>query len=527
MEFLQQLLVQVMIVLIFILLGFIHFRWFSKFMNNNKRKAPPQPAGAWPIIGHIPLLLGGKNLTHRILSKMADNFGSVFSLRMGFHETVVINNCEVAKECFTTNDKTLSTRPKSLAFKLLTYDQTVIAFAPYGPNWRAMRKFVVLNLLTAHRLHMLRHVRFSEIDFFIKSLYQQWDHGNGSGSGKILVEFKEMFQDMSSNIITRIIAGKRYAGTNSEESKQCQNAITKIFNLLGLFLVSDAIPSLGWIDILNGNCAKMKRAAKEIDDILVRWLREHREKRLSGCIKDEDNDLIHLMLSDLQDGDLATVDIDTDTVLKSTCLAMILGGNDTISVSMTWVLCFILNNRDVLCKAREELDTHVGRHRLVEESDIKNLVYLQAIFKESIRLQPTFPLLLMREAMEDCNLGGFEIPAGTHLLVNIWKIHRDPSVWSEPLEFKPERFLTQEKNIELGGKNFELLPFGSGRRMCPGITFSQQVMHLGMARLLQGFELDTIDGLPVDMTESPGFSVPKATPLKVLISPRLSPDLYM
>ncbi|XP_047321529.1 xanthotoxin 5-hydroxylase CYP82C4-like [Impatiens glandulifera] len=505
------------------LLNLIH--WFIHLVTTlvrrfSKRKAPPQPTGAWPLIGHLHLL-GGSKLPHRILSEMADNYGSIFSLRLGFHETIVVNSWQVAKECFTINDKTFSTRPKSLALKLMAYDQSVVGFAPYGPYWRSMRKFVVFNLLSNHKLHMLRDVRFSEISFFMKSLYQLWDDQN-IGNGPVLVEFKEKFENLTTNIIFRIIGGKR----NAEDSKRCQKALAEFLHISGAFLVSDAIPFLGWLDILNGNCAKMKRVAKEIDDEFSRWVKEHKEKRVVGRIKDEENDLIHAMLSELDDGDLAAIGYDSDTVIKSTCMSMILGGNDTILITMTWALCFILNNRDVLWKAQEEIDIHVGRHRQVEEADIKNLVYLHAIFKEAMRLQPTLPLLVSREAMEDCNVAGFDIPVGTRLLVNVWKMHRDPSVWSEPLEFKPERFLSQEKNIDLRGKDFELLPFGSGRRLCPGITFSQQVMHLGMARLLQGFKLETIDGLSVDMTEGPGLSVPKATPLKVLISPRLSRELY-
>ena len=205
---------------------------------------------------------------------------------------------------------------------------------------------------------------------------------------------------------------------------------------------------------------------------------------------------------------------------------MILGGSDTTGVSLTWALSLLLNNRHVLKKAQEELDVHVGKHRLVDESDTKNLVYLQAIVKETLRLYPALPMSVPRIAMEDCIVAGFHIPAGTHLIVNLWKLHRDPSIWSNPLEFQPERFLTDQMNLDVRGQNFELIPFGSGRRMCPGITFALQVLQLTLARLLQGFELGTVSNSQVDMTESLGLTVPKATPLEVLLTPRLSSVLY-
>ncbi|XP_047338604.1 xanthotoxin 5-hydroxylase CYP82C4-like [Impatiens glandulifera] len=484
--------------------------------------APPQPTGAWPLIGHLHLLM--KNMyVHEILSDMSDKYGPTFLLRLGFHETLVINNWEIAKECFTTNDLTFSTRPKNLAMKIMAYNQSVIGAAPYGPYWRSLRKFITLHLLSNHRLQILKHVRFSEIDLFIKTLYQLYCHQNRSGDYKspVLVDLKEKFTDMTTNIITRIIAGKRYyTGDITEESKRFQRALGEFSHLSGLFTISDAIPFLGWLDILNGNLAKMKKVAKEIDLVFSKWINEHKERKRSlvgDLIKDEENDFIHVMLDDFDD----------DTIIKSTCMGLVLGGNDTTSTTLIWALCFVMNNREVLQKAQEELDTHVGKHRLVEESDVNNLVYLQAIFKETLRLQPTFPLLVPREAMEDCKVAGFGIRAGTRLLVNAWKMHRDPSVWSEPLAFKPERFLMQNKKVDVTGKSFELLPFGCGRRMCPGITFSQQIMHLGLARLLQVFELDTVGGLGVDMTETSGLTIQKTKPLEVLLTPRLSEELIM
>ncbi|KAJ6671302.1 CYTOCHROME P450 82C3-RELATED [Salix viminalis] len=128
--------------------------------------------------------------------------------------------------------------------------------------------------------------------------------------------------------------------------------------------------------------------------------------------------------------------------------------------------------------------------------------------------------------MEDCTVAGFHIPAGTRLLVNLWKLHRDPNIWADPLEFQPERFLKEHANLDVGGQDFEFTPFGSGRRACPAVTFAVQVVHLTLARLLHGFELRTVSDTPVDMTESPGLTVPKAAPLEVVLRPRLPPVAY-
>lgn len=198
-----------------------------------------------------------------------------------------------------------------------------------------------------------------------------------------------------------------------------------------------------------------------------------------------------------------------------------------MKVTLTWVFSLLLNHPDVLKKAQRELDTQVGSTRHVMESDLTNLVYLHAIIKEAMRLYPASPLALPHECLEDCSISGYHVPKGTRLIVNLWKLHRDPDVWSNPCEFRPERFLGSYKNFDVRGQNFEYIPFGSGRRMCPGVTFALQVIGLVLASLLHGFEVEPISDGPVDMTEDLGLTYVKKFPLDVLLSPRLSASLFV
>ncbi|PSS26076.1 Cytochrome P450 82C2 like [Actinidia chinensis var. chinensis] len=497
----------------------------SKF-REKKGTPPPEAAGAWPLIGHLHLIEANK-LLHQTLGAMADKYGPAFSIRLGVQQALVVSSWEVAKECFTANDKVFSSRPQSLALKIMAYDHAVLGFAPYGPYWRNLRKLAVIELLSSHRLEMFKHIRDSEINIFMKEVYEKWV-GDGD-KNPVLVEMKGKFGDLVMNVVLRIIVGKRYTGSGNEELRRFQKAINEFILLIGIRMISDAIPLLGWLDVLNGYRGKMKRSAREMDCVLGEWLEEHRRKRLTGRIDEGERDFVDVMLSVMEEeeeGGNSHRPHDTDTVVKATCLSMILGGSDTTGVSLTWALSLLLNNRHVLKKAQEELDVHVGKHRLVDESDTKNLVYLQAIVKETLRLYPALPMSVPRIAMEDCIVAGFHVPAGTHLLVNLSKLQRDPSIWSNPLEFRPERFLTDQMNLDVRGQNFEFIPFGSGRRMCPGITFALQVLQLTLARLLQGFELGTVSDSQVDMTESLGLTAPKATPLEVLLTPRLSSVLY-
>jgi len=206
--------------------------------------------------------------------------------------------------------------------------------------------------------------------------------------------------------------------------------------------------------------------------------------------------------------------------------SLILAGTDTTTSTLTWALCLLLNNREILNKAVQELDTQIGREKMVMESDLHKLEYLQAIIKETMRLCPTVPLNVPHESTEDCTIGGYHVPAGTRLLTNISKLQQDPFIYSNPLEFRPERFLTAHKDVDLKGQHFELIPFGAGRRMCPGISFGLKLIQITLATLLHGFDIVTQDGGLVDMVEQSGLTNVKASPLQVILTPRLSTQLY-
>lgn len=205
---------------------------------------------------------------------------------------------------------------------------------------------------------------------------------------------------------------------------------------------------------------------------------------------------------------------------------LLTAGLDTTIVTLTWALSLLLNSPNALHTAQEEIDEHVGRDRLAEESDIKNLVYLQAFIKETMLLYPPAPLSAPHQSREDCVVAGYNVPKGTRLFVNLWKIHHDPNVWSDPNEFRPGRFLTSQKDVDIKGNHFELMPFGSGRRMCPGVSFALQSLHITLASLLQQFVVKNPSDEPIDMSESFGLTNMKATPLEVHLTPRLPLGMY-
>ncbi|KAG9439791.1 hypothetical protein H6P81_019956 [Aristolochia fimbriata] len=322
------------------------------------------------------------------------------------------------------------------------------------------------------------------------------------------------------------------------EGRKFKKAIERFFQLLVPSIALDAIPLLGWVD-WGGMKKDMKRTAAEMDSVLSVWLEEHKmreKKRGKDSGEEEEADFMDVMLSRVKELQQIEGGYDEDTVVKATCLALIIGGTDTTSVSLAWVLCFTLSHPDVLKKVQDELATHVGDRRNVEEADLKNLVYLQAVVKETLRFAPAVGFVVTHEAMEECAVGGFRVPAGTRLLVNLRKMQLDPAVWGgdgnddddDPSEFRPERFLTgRGAGVDVRGQHFECIPFGSGRRMCPGLSFALRVIHLVLARMVHGFEMKMNISEEEDWKKRLRIAAdPSASDVKVLLTPRLPSQLY-
>ncbi|XP_004292356.1 PREDICTED: cytochrome P450 82C4-like [Fragaria vesca subsp. vesca] len=485
----------------------------------------PEPYGALPILGHLHQL-GGRNPLFQTLANMADKYGPIFTIWLGKNRALVISNYEAAKECFTTNDRVFATRPSSAQGKYLGYNYAAFGVSPYGKYWRDTRKLVVMELLSSRRLETLKHVQISEVDAFVIGLYSVWKNKGHDGPSKVVISTG--IEHLTCNVMTKIIAGKRYFGVKSDEF---DGEVKKIRKLMKEFMyaavnrvVSYVVGIPEWIDF-KGHLRTMKNVGGQLDSLMTSWVEEHNTKKRKNDSSNEEQDFIDVLLSEIEDGSM--LGHTRDTIIKSTALILVLAGSETTSVSLTWMLSLLLNNRRTLKLAQEELDRIVGRHRWVEDTDIKNLVYLQAIAKETLRLYPPGPLSVPHEAMEDCKVGGFHVPKGTHLYVNLWKLHRDPNVWPDPEVFSPERFLTTQASVDAFGQHFEFIPFGAGRRICPGITLAFQLMHLTVARLIQGFELATPLDKAVDMTEGSGLSMARATALEVVLTARLAYELYL
>ena len=310
-----------------------------KWLVPKGKVTAPEAFGGWPIFGHLGLLKGPQP-AHKTLGAMADRCGPVFAIRIGSHRGLVVSSSEMAKECFTTNDLALASRPDMLAAKYFGYGNAMFGLAPYGPFWREIRKIATLEFLSNRRLEMLKHVRVSEVAAFLKELHKHWATKRSScsmnhdpNSGRVLVEMKQRISDMALNVILRMVAGKRYSCSDDDddqdrdvkEARLIKRTIKEFFKLIGLFVPGDAVPWLGWLD-LGGYEKAMKKAANELDGILGQWLEEHKRKRDDLAVNSTEGkkelDFMDVMLSALHGSDYAGHD--ADTINKATVSVPIL-----------------------------------------------------------------------------------------------------------------------------------------------------------------------------------------------------------
>ncbi|KAL0439007.1 UNVERIFIED_CONTAM: cytochrome [Sesamum latifolium] len=461
----------VYIPLIFALYIFTH-HFFHKLRN-----LPPAPILNLPFIGHLYLL---KKPLYRSLANISARYGPVILLQFGSRRVLVVSSPSAAEECLTKNDVIFANRPHLLSMKHLGYNYTSLASTSYGDHWRNLRKISSIEILSTQRLQMLHSIRVDEVKSMIRAL-------NRASEERRVVDMKTVFFELTMNVVMRMIAGKRYYGENVGHVEEAQRfrEIVKDTLRLGASNMGDFLPEL-----VEGCKRRFKTYGGGDGDVVA-------EGKTKTMIE---------MLLALQEKE---PEYYTDALIRSLMLVLVVGGTDTSAGTMEWALSLLLNHPHVLKKAQLEIDNHIRHNRLIDESDIAELSYLRCIVNETLRLCPPGPFLIPHESSRQCTVGGYHIPTGTMLLVNVWAIHNDPRNWEDAKEFKPERF----EGLEGHRDGFKLIPFGSGRRGCPGEALAIRMVAFGLGSLIQCFDWERIGKEKVDMTAGLGLSMPKAEPL--------------
>ncbi|KAK3446507.1 LOW QUALITY PROTEIN: hypothetical protein EUGRSUZ_A02185 [Eucalyptus grandis] len=475
-------------------------------------KLPPGPR-AWPVVGNLYDI---KSVRFRCFAEWSQAYGPIISVWFGSALNVVVSSSELAKEVLKEHDQQLADRHRYRSAAKFSRDGQDLIWADYGPHYVKVRKVCTLELFTPKRLEALRPIREDEVTAMVESIFK--DCTSLDNSGKTLL-VRKYLGAVALNNITRLVFGKRFMnaeGVIEGQGLEFKAIVSDGLKLGASLVMAEFIPWLCWIYPMEEK-AFAKHSARR-DRLTRAIMEEHTVARQKSGAKQHFVDAL-LTLKD-------KYDLSEDNII-GLLWDMITAGMDTTVISVEWAMAELIKNPRVQQKAQEELDRVVGFERVVTESDFSNLPYLQCIVKEALRLHPPTPLMLPHRSNSHVKIGSYDIPKESNVHVNVWAIARDPAVWNSPLEFRPERFL--EEDVDMKGHDFRLLPFGAGRRMCPGAQLGINLVTSMLGHLLHHFVWTPPQGTKpeeIDMSENPGLVTYMSTPVQAVATPRLPPELY-
>ncbi|MED6124071.1 hypothetical protein PIB30_055630 [Stylosanthes scabra] len=484
--------------------------------SDHHHQNPPSPPSL-PIIGHLHLI---SLKPHQSFHHISTQYGSIFQILLGSVPCVVISSPEIVKEFLKTHESSFSNHLTLSAIDYITYGAKGMVFAPYGSYWKFLKKLCMSELLGGRTLDRFLPLRREETLRFLKALQKKGEAGE-------IVDINGELISLTNNIISRMTMSVRCCeeGANSDDSEKIREMVKEVMELAGkLNNISDFI----WLFKnwnLQGINKRLKMVRERFDSMMERIIREHELVRKERKEKGDNGggqvrDLLDILLEIHEDNRIIDEIQFTKENIKAFILELFMAGTDTSATTIEWALAELINNPHVMEKARQEIDSVTTNNRLIQESDIANLPYLQAIVKETLRLHPVVPLF-NRQSTETSITCGYKIPSKTTLFINLWSMGRDPKIWKNPLEFRPERFIDKERQLlDLRGQNFQLLPFGTGRRMCPGASLALLTVPCNLGAMIQCFEWK-VDG-NVSMEEKPNYDVTlsRAYPLVCIPVPR-------
>ncbi|XP_061979928.1 cytochrome P450 78A3-like [Populus nigra] len=476
-------------------------KYWLKRATCSKAKMIPGPRG-FPVIGSMNLMV---NLAHHKLAAAAKTLKAKRLMAFSMGETRVIITCnpDVAKDIL--NSSVFADRPvKESAYQLMF--NRAIGFAPYGVYWRTLRRIAATHLLCPKQISSTEPQRLDIASQMVSVMACQ---------GGDYFRVRDILRKASLNNMMCSVFGRKYdLGTSNNEIEELGGLVDEGYDLLGKLNWSDHLPWLANFDLqkIRFRCSNL---VPKVNRFVNRVIQEHRE----GQSGQRRNDFVDVLLS------LHGPDKLSDHDMVAVLWEMIFRGTDTVAVLIEWILARMILHPDIQSKVHDELDQVAGRSRPLMEADIRSMVYLPAVVKEVLRLHPPGPLLSWaRLAITDTDVDGYDVPAGTTAMVNMWAITRDPQVWVDPLKFSPERFFSKEVTADVefsvSGSDLRLAPFGSGRRTCPGRTLGLATVSFWVGSLLHEFEWVRCGHEPVDLSEVLRLSCEMAKPLTVKVNPR-------
>ncbi|KAK8488962.1 hypothetical protein V6N11_019496 [Hibiscus sabdariffa] len=441
---------------LFLFFSFVIIIYLQLAKTKKKLNLPPSPPRL-PIIGNFHQL---GILPHQSLRDLAAKHGSLLLLQLGHNPTLVVSSAEVAEKVMKSHDIVFSNRAKTTATNIMLYGCTDIGFAPYGEYWRQVKKLSVVELFSHKRVESFQFVRDEEVELVVNKIRKASINGQP-------INLTKMVFSVSNNIVSRCALGRKF----EEDSDGDGDGDGELDEFMDQII----------------------EERKDLDEVNPK------------------NDLLSVLLQLQKDG---KIDMElTQDNIKAILLDMFIGGSDTTSTTTEWLMAELLKHPNTMKKVQEEVRMVVGNKPKIEVHDINKMEFLKCVIKETLRLHPTLPFLVPRRTSTAVKLFDYDIPSDITVFINAWAIQRDPRWWDMPEEFIPERF--ENNGVDFKGQDFHFIPFGCGRRQCPGMPFGLASLEYLSANLLHWFDWE-LCAENLDMEEVYGLTVNKKIPLHVL-----------
>ncbi|XP_022717026.1 geraniol 8-hydroxylase-like isoform X1 [Durio zibethinus] len=465
--------------------------------RSSSRSLPPGPMNL-PIIGSLHRLGSHPNQS---LFELAKIYGPLMTLRLGCVTTIVASSAETAKQVLQIHDQNFSDRTVPDVVASQPNPESTLAWALGDSRWRNRRRICNTQLFTVQRLNSLQHLRHEKVQQLIEHIKKQRVSGSQVNIGQVVFA-------TALNLISTTIFSIDIVDPEFNTAQEFKNLVWRIMEDSAKPNLSDYFPMIKRFD-LQGIRKHIRPSYTRLHEIFDEMIDKRMEAKASNSMT-RSGDLLDVLLDQCEENgsDFSRQNI------KPLILDLFIAGSDTSAITTEWAMAELLKRPEVLQKTRRELAEAIGNERSVKESDMDRLPYLQAVVKETMRLHPAAPLLLPYKAKNHVEIYRYIIPKDTQVLVNAWAIGRDPKYWNDPFSFCPERFL--DSSLDYRGRDFEYIPFGAGRRICPGLPLAVRMMHLMLASMVHSFDWKLPQGInpeDLDMQEQFGMTLKKATPL--------------
>ncbi|XP_076951876.1 cytochrome P450 76T24-like [Bidens hawaiensis] len=478
---------------------------FTISRSRNPRLPPgPYP---FPVIGNL-LQLGNK--PHRSLAALSKRYGPLMLLKLGSRTTLVISSPDMAKEFFHKHDQSFSSRSVPEIVRLNNHNESSIVWLPAEYQWRRLRRITKECLFSGQSLDASEQLRRQKVHELV-------DHVRECCRNEKAVNIGAVAFTTTLNIISNLLFSSNFSQYDLTSSQEIHEVISGLLEVAGKPNLVDFFPILRPLDP-QGLASQVHVYFDKLFAIFDNIIDQRLQRRAVSSSYDTDlstqHDVLDLLL-DINFKDDHELSIND---MKSFFMDLLVAGSDTVSITLEWAMTELIRNPKKLETARIELMKHMHNNdKTLNEHNIPQLPYLQAIIKETLRLHPPGPFLVPHQATHDVEVEGFIVPKDAQILCNVWAIGRDPKVWSNANVFMPERFL--EAKTDYRGQDFELIPFGAGRRSCPGLNLARRELHTILVSLIYNFDWKLEGNMraqDLDMEEKFGLSLPRNVPLMAI-----------